>query len=174
ELRHNIGMLYLEKREYEKASKEFGNAILVAIKGNYPTVLTISYLGKANALLKLNALEDSYEYCYKALEIAIRIEDKLTIADVYRVIGTIERKLKHYNAAVMYLDISLQMNLRTENKLNTAETSLELALMYDETGDAQEKINCLNKAQQYYTEINAVEKVKLIDELLEPALNRQN
>jgi len=166
ELRHNVGMLFLEQKEYKQAINEFENAIALSLKENYSTVLGVSYLGKADALLSLNDNERALEYCYKAMDIAIKIEDKLTIADVYKVIGTIERNQKHYDSADKYLNISLRLNDELENRLNTAETSFEYGILSDKNGNDSEKTDRLKKALEYYSEVKAAEKVAMIEEML--------
>lgn len=169
ELNHNIGMLYLESEEYEKAVNEFDKGISVAIKENFKTILSISYLGKANALLYLEDYNNTAEFCYKAMDIAINIEDKLTIADVYRVMGILERKLNHYNTSESYFQISLRLNEELGNKLNSAESAYEIALLYDDLKNDEQKTFWLNRSLKYYKNINATAKVDLIEKMLEPA-----
>ncbi len=170
ELNHNIGMLYLGLEEYEKAVNEFDKGIAVAIKENYKTILSISYLGKANALLYLEDYNNATEYCYKAMDIAINIEDKLTIADVYRVMGILEQKLNRYNTSESYFQISLRLNQELGNKLNSAESAYEIALLYDDIKNDEQKTFWLNESLKFYKNINAIRKVDLIEKLLEPAI----
>jgi len=169
ELNHNIGMLYLELEEYEKAVNEFDKGIDVATKGNFKTILSISYLGKANALLYLEDYHNTEVYSYKAMDIAINIEDKLTIADVYKVMGILERKLNHYNTSESYFQISLRLNKELGNKLNSAESAYEIALLYDDLNNDEQKTFWLNGSLKYYKNINAAEKINLIEKMLEPA-----
>ena len=93
------------------------------------------------------------------MDVAIKIEDRLTIADVYRVIAIIEKNYKHYDLAEKYLNISLRLNDEIKNRLNTAETSYEFGLLYKESGNNKEKDDWLKKALKYYEEIKAVQKV---------------
>lgn len=171
ELRHNIGMLLFEHKKYGKAIEEFEKGILIARKENYQTILAISYLAMANSLLYMGNYESTLKYSYMAMDIAISIEDRLTIADVYRIIGMLERKLKHYDIAEKYLQISLRLNEELGNKLNTAESSYEMAMVYNELGNDQQKKYCLQESLKYYSDIDAKEKVKIIEEMLEPELN---
>lgn len=169
EQQHNLGMMYLEQKEYEKAIKEFDGVIELAANKQYQTILTISYLGKANALALMNNNKAGLEYCYKAMDIAVKIEDRMTIADVYRVIGIIERNYKHYDLAEKYLNISMRLNDEIKNRLNTAETSYEFGLLYNESGNETEKSDWLKKALKYYEEIKASSKVNNISGLLSSA-----
>ncbi|MEJ2104198.1 MAG: hypothetical protein P8X47_06430 [Ignavibacteriaceae bacterium] len=164
--RHNMGMMYLNQKTYDRAIVEFDSVISLATNKQYHTILAISYLGKANALALMNKNKEGLEFCYKAMDIAIRIEDRLTIADVYRVFGIIERNFKHFDLAEKYLNISLRLNDEVKNRLNTAETSYEFGLLYNESGNNKGKEDWLKKALIYYEEIKAAQKVNHITELL--------
>ena len=164
--RHNMGMMYLDQKTYDRAIVEFDSVISLATNKQYHTILAISYLGKANALALMNKNKEGLEFCYKAMDIAIRIEDRLTIADVYRVFGIIERNFKHFDLAEKYLNISLRLNDEVKNRLNTAETSYEFGLLYNESGNNKGKEDWLKKALIYYEEIKAAQKVNHITELL--------
>ena len=164
--RHNMGMMYLDQKTCDRAIVEFDSVISLATNKQYHTILAISYLGKANALALMNKNKEGLEFCYKAMDIAIRIEDRLTIADVYRVFGIIERNFKHFDLAEKYLNISLRLNDEVKNRLNTAETSYEFGLLYNESGNNKGKEDWLKKALIYYEEIKAAQKVNHITELL--------
>ncbi len=171
ELHHNIGMMLMEQSDYDAALKEFDKAIGLAVKGKHLTTLVIAYLGKSEALLNLNNIEGALEFAHKAMDLAIVIQDKLTTAEVYRLIGSLERKLNHYETARMYLDISFRLNTNLENKLNIAETALELARLAEDTNNSEECINWYKRALEYYSEINAVNKIKKIEEKLRLSVN---
>jgi len=171
ELQHNIGMLYFEMKDYDRAVDEFNKGIAIAANENYKTILTISYLAKANALFCLDKNEDNSEYCNKAMNSAIKIDDKLTIADAYRVAGAIDRKNESYDSAENNLNISIRLNEELGNKLNAAESAFEIGLLYNDLGKSKKKTHWLKKSLNYYLEINAPEKVKMIEEMLVPELN---
>lgn len=54
--------------------------------------------------------------------------------------------------------------------LNTAESSFEMAMVYDEFVNNKQKKYCLQEMLKYFSDIDAKEKVKIIEELLEPEL----
>ena len=171
EIRHNLGMFYFEQREFSKALVEFDKSIEIALKENYKTILSISYLGKANTLLAQEDYDIAIEFAYMAMDTAIRIEDKLTIADVYRIMGIVEKKLNRYDTAEGYFQTSIRLNNELDNKLNSAETSLELGLLFLETGQESEKNHWLQKSLQYYSGVGAVDKVKMIGKFLSQKVN---
>jgi len=54
--------------------------------------------------------------------------------------------------------------------LNTADSSFEMAMVYDELVNNQQKKYCLWEMLKCFSDIDAKEKVKIIEELLEPEL----
>ncbi|MFC2103462.1 tetratricopeptide repeat protein [Bacteroidota bacterium] len=166
EIRHNLGMLNFADNQFEKAIEEFDKAINIAIQHDYKTVLAISYLGKANTYLCINNSNETSAYCYKAMDAAIKVDDKLTIADIYRIIGILEKEMNHYDTAESYFHVSLRLNKELGNKLNYAESAFELGNLYKQINNSKDKSEWLNRALSYYTEINAEGKILEINELL--------
>ncbi len=166
EIMHNLGIFNFIEEQYDKAIEEFDKSIKIAEKEDYKTVLSISYLAKARAFLCLKNYNEASTYSYKAIDVAIKIGDKLTIAEIYKIIGILERELKHYGTAEKFFQISLRLNKELSNRFNYAETALELGELYRLTCNEKNKTEWLNKALSYYTEINAVERITEIKKLL--------
>jgi hypothetical protein len=114
----------------------------------------------------MNALYYAAEFADKALEISHAIDDKLALADIYKVKGIIERKLKNFKLAEEYLLGSLRINNILGNEMNIAETSLELAVLYEQINNSFSRKQYLQSSLDYYKEINASTKIKKIEELL--------
>jgi len=162
----NIGMVFLEAEEYESAVAAFDEGIKIAKQSRFISVLCLIYLAKSRALIAMNALYFAAEFADKALEISHTIDDKLTLADIYKVKGIIERQLKNFEAAESYLLNSLRINTALKNDMNIAETSLELAVLYEEMKNSKSKQVYLKSSIDYFKEINASAKVKRIEETL--------
>ena len=92
--------------------------------------------------------------------------DKLTLADIYKTKGIIERYLQNYNESENFLLSSISLNTRLKNEQNIAETSLELAILYDEMNKSESKNNYLKKSLDYFKQINAADKVNTIENML--------
>jgi len=164
-------MVYLESEDYESALEAFDEAIEIAKQGRFMSILCLIYLAKSQVLIAMDAIYYATGFADKALDISNSIDDKLTSADIYRVKGIIERRMKNYNAAETFLLNSLRMNITLKNTLNIAETSFELGLLSDEIGNESEKTDWLQKSLRYYSDIDATEKVTMIEELLKTNLN---
>ncbi|MFB3057494.1 MAG: tetratricopeptide repeat protein, partial [Ignavibacteriaceae bacterium] len=117
----------------------------------------------------LIAMDDIYfaaVFADKALYISNSTDDKLTYADIYKVKGIIERLRKNYNDAESFLLNSLRINTSLKNEKNIAETSFELAVLYEEKNNSQSKNSYLTSALNYFKQINASKKVKKIEDML--------
>ncbi len=163
---HNIGMVYLDSEEYELAVAAFDDGINTAKEGGFIPILCLLYHAKSRALVGMNALYYAAEFADKALEISHAIDDKLALADIYKVKGIIERQLKNFKVAEEYLLNSLRINNILGNEMNIAETSLELAILYEHINNSNSRKFYLKSSLDYYKEINASTKIKKIEELL--------
>jgi tetratricopeptide (TPR) repeat protein len=163
----NIGIVHYEADNYDAAMVSLNTAIETAKAGGFLSILCLTYLAKAQVLIKLNDFYYASEFANKALEISHNSDDKLTLADIYKVKGIIERHLENFAASETYLLNSLRINESLNNELNVAETSFELGLLYEKMKDAASKNIYLKRSRNYFKNIEANEKVDIIEEMLE-------
>ena len=166
ETKHNIGMVYLYSGDYESALAAFDEGIEIAKQGGFMSTLCLIYLAKSQVLIAMDDIYYAAVFADKALYISNTTDDKLTYADIYKVKGIIERLRKNYNDAESFLLNSLRMNTSLKNEENIAETSFELAVLYEEKNNSQSKESYLTSALNYFKQINAFKKVKKIEDML--------
>lgn len=166
ELYHNIGTNFLQSEDTESALAAFDMGIDIAVENQYWSSLALLYLAKSQVLISKQELRMAKEFADKALSISHNLDDKLTIAEIYRVRGLIAKQLNDTQTAKSYLMISLRINTKQRNALNIAETSEELASIYREEGKFEIGTNYLNQALDYYKKTNAKEKVLMIEQML--------
>jgi tetratricopeptide (TPR) repeat protein len=166
EIRLNIGMLYYSKAEYELALEQIDISICIALDKKLMPVLALSYLSKANLLVAMNEIESALIFADKALEISHLIDDKLSIADIYRTKSLIERKIKNFRQAENYLQSSLRINSNSGNNLNCAEGKKELGELYGDMELKAEKERMLNESLNQYRELNIVDAAKKVESML--------
>jgi tetratricopeptide (TPR) repeat protein len=166
ELRHNLGMNYTKKQNFNKAINEFDRSINLSLKYRYLPTLAISLLSKSYICVEQNEYDLATAYANKGMEISHRINDKLSIADIYKINGIIRRKQKNYFEAENYFLSSLRINKDLNNKLNFAETSFELGLLYKDMNNSKEANVHFNNAKTYYKSIGADEEVVRINSYL--------
>ncbi len=166
EVRHNLGMLFIEKGEYKSALAEFDLSIYSALKAGYLPTLALSYLSKAFIYTQLEDYPLGSAFADKALEVSFKLNDRLSIADIYKIKGIIERKIKNYKNAENYLLSSLRINEEFENVLNEAETSFELGILYAELNRREEAAKHLKFSLDYYKKQKAVSMIRKIQEIM--------
>lgn len=171
ELKQNIGMMHFNQKNYTEAIVEFDQSIDIALREKLMPVLGLCYLSKANVLIEMADYENASNFADKAMEVCHHIDDKLSIADIYRTKSIIERKLNNYALAESYLQSSLRLNKKMKNILNIAEASFELANLYGELNRQNEKQEYLKEALKHYREVQATERVQKIEKLLQQTIS---
>ncbi len=166
QIRHNIGITYLKKKEYSNALKELDKSIAVSLNDSIYSVLGISYITKAFIYAQMEDIQLSKAFADKAMEICYKTNDKLSVAEIYKVEGIISRVQKNYAAAENFLSTSLRINKDYKNFLNSAETSLELGILYKEWQKAEKANECFKDALKYFKKIKAVHEIENIEPYL--------
>lgn len=166
EVYYNMGTTFLDSKDYDSALNAFDTGIEIAKKNKYILVLCLTYLAKSQVLIANKDINSAALFVDKALEISHTVDDKLTSADIFRVKGIIERHLQNYQLAETYLLNSLRINTSLKNEMNIAETSLELAILYEEMDKSKSKKSYLQSALKYYKQIQVSQKVKDIEIML--------
>jgi tetratricopeptide (TPR) repeat protein len=167
EVYHNIGMMYFESGDNESSIKALDEGIEIAKRGRFISALCLLYVAKSEVLISKEDINSAAVFAEKAFELSHDVDDKLTVADIYRVKGIIERHCKNYKLSENYLLDSLRINESLMNRMNLAETSLELAILYEEIENSKNKSLYLGTAQDYFKQIDASPKLKVIDSMLD-------
>ncbi len=115
---HNVGMLLTRMENYDAGLEEFNKCITHSLANNYLSNCAIAYIGKAFIYTKLNnsALADAY--ANKAMEIACKINDTLSIADIYKIKGMIQNNMDNFELSEELFENSIRLNKDIESELN--------------------------------------------------------
>ena len=159
EIKHNLGMLYLKNHDYIFAINKFDESINDSLKTKHLQHLGISYLSKAEVYIRISEFEIASTFAKKALEISTKVNDRLTIADCYKVIGIIQRNKNNYESSENNLLKSMRINMELGNKLNQAETAYELGILYKDIRKNEESKKFFQEALNYYKKINALHAI---------------
>ena len=162
----NIGLNHFNSQNINVAVAAYDKGIQIGIENNYFGILALLYLAKSELLVAIKDFRMAKEFADKALAISHILDDKLTVAEIYKVRGIIAREMNDTQMAESYLMISLRINTRQRNGLNLAETSTELALLYRQLGNDELNHDYLTRALDYYRKTNAVDKVTMIEKMM--------
>lgn len=166
EVNLNIGLVHFESGNYDAAIVALDSAISTSKEEGFLSVLCLAYFAKAQVLIKFDNFYYAKEFTDKALELSHNLDDKLTVADIYKVKGIIETNLNNYKAAETYLLNSLRINNAMNNEMNAAETSIELGLLYEKMNDSVSKNSYLKSSYEYFKNIGANAKVQRIEQMI--------
>jgi len=164
EVFHNIGMLLLKKRKLKEALNQFDRSLSVSLSARIYYLIAISYLSKAETYTIIPDLALADAYTEKSLELGYKLDDKLTIADAFKVKGSIMRLQGNHESALELLLTSLRLNEKIKSKMNYAETCVELGLLYKSSNDVNLSTEYVHKALHIFRKIGAKPELKFIKE----------
>ena len=139
--------------KYDEALDEFNKCISHSLDNEYLSNCAVAYIGKAFIYTKLknSALADAYTD--KAMEIAYKINDTLSIADIYKIKGIVQTEMDNFQLSEEFFENSLRLNKDLESKLNAAESSAELGKLLQKNQREEEAKPYLDSAVSFYKEI---------------------
>jgi len=166
EIKQNLGMVYSKKKEYSTAINEFNESIELSIRSSYLQNLGIAYINKANVYLQLADIDLAGAFADKAMEIANKINDKLSIAEVYKIKGIISSHKNQIDAAENSLLTCYRLNKDLNNQLNLAEVACELGIFFKKKGDTKKGNKYLSEALGYFRKIDSKADVLYLEKLM--------
>jgi tetratricopeptide (TPR) repeat protein len=167
EVRNNLGMLYTQKGEFNSALNVYDQSIAVSIQTGYLPTLVVSYLSKSFIYAKLNDLVLANAFLDKAMEGAIKLNDRLSIADIYKIKGIVEKNQKNYIAAENYFNTSISINVELENILNQAESAFELALLYLEMSRQNDAVRQFEYSLGNYKKLDSTIMCEKLEKMIQ-------
>ncbi|MCH8287606.1 MAG: tetratricopeptide repeat protein [Candidatus Marinimicrobia bacterium] len=163
----NIAIIYKARGEYEKALEQFQKSIKFSISAEDPYKKGLSYLGEAELYCKTGDWAASTALATTAFRIFSELGDRLSVAEVYKVFGIINRENRRYDTALSYLKNSKRINEEYDNPLNLGETMVEIAKLYGVKGGETDKAReSAESAIACFKKINADVKVTEAKEML--------
>jgi tetratricopeptide (TPR) repeat protein len=166
EIKQNLGMVYTKKKAYSAAISEFNESIEFSIRSNYMQNLGIAFINKASVYLQLGDFDLAGAFASKAMEIADKINDKLSIAEVYKINGIISRNKNKLEAAENSLLTSYRLNKDLNNQLNLAEVACELGILFRQKGESGKGSKYLNEALGYFKKIDSKADISYLEKLI--------
>ncbi|MFZ0454400.1 MAG: tetratricopeptide repeat protein [Ignavibacteriaceae bacterium] len=151
---HNIGMLFSRMEQYDAALDEFNKCITLSLENNYLSNCAVAYIGKAFIYTKLKNVALADAYTNKAMEIAYRINDTLSIADIYKIKGMIQNDLENFQISEELFENSIRLNKDMENKCNEAETFTEIGKLLKKSDRNEEAEKYISSADDYFNSIH--------------------
>ena len=163
----NMAIVYKARGEFDKALEYFQRSIKFSSKANDLYYKGLSYLEEADLYCRKGDLAAGTALATTAFRIFSGLGDRLSVAEVYKVFGIINRQNRRYDTALSYFENSKRINEDYDNPLNLGETMIEIAKLYGmkggETAKARESAK---SAISCFKRINADVKVTEAQEML--------
>ncbi len=146
-----LGFAFLHKDEYNKALKNFQDALNIYQKtGNKKgESFALLEIGDVYATLAKNDL--SLEYFNKSLQISRQVKDVKEVGRTYEKISYIYSDLGNYSEALNYALKGLNALEKVNDKPNISNTLTHIATIYAEQGDSLNAIDYINKSLAFQT-----------------------
>ncbi len=171
ELHHNLGMLFLARTELDSALGQFDESLNYANQAHYDELIGLASLGKAEVYARKKDYQLAQLFGNKALAVFRKLNAHLSIADSYKVKGIIQRGMKHYDVAEVYLHTSVSLNEGYNNPRNLGETYMEIGLLSKESGDTGRAKQVFQKSLKYFKQVGAKHSIDQVKEQLHSLRN---
>ena len=149
-----------EALEYIKKSIDYSKSV------NNPHMKALFYLAESVIYCKQGDYASATALATTAFQLFSDMGDRLSIADVYKVFGIINRDSKRYDTAMSYFENSKRINEDHNNSLNLGETLLEMALLQKEMGDIDRASESIQTAMKAFKRIEAEARIENAKEIL--------
>ncbi len=168
ELHHNLGMVHLARGHEDDARREFNTSFFLASKRNLVQVMGLASMGKAAASCRCRDYPLAAKLVNQAMEYFTKTNDRLSLADAYKIKGMVHRDMKKHSLAASYFQTSLRINRELGNRLNAAETLFEIGMLDKLQGKKAEAVKALQEAECLFQAVGADEDVRRTREQIKP------
>jgi putative nucleotidyltransferase with HDIG domain len=152
---HNLGMISADRGLWDEADRYFTRSHDFAVATNDIRLQGLCLVNHA----EVHVARQRYDNARANAEAALAIFDQLGArsdkADAYRVIGTVYRETGRGPLAESRLRAALDLAVSTSDVLCEAETSRELAILYQGQSRNQEALTLLNTAYRLFRRLDA-------------------
>ena len=114
----------------------------------------------------MGELSESNALVMTTFQIFSELQAKSEIAEVYKILGLINRKGKNFNVAMSYYENSKRINKEDNNHLNLGETYLEIGKFYEDTGNRDLSVENYQSALKEFQFIEANARVTQTEQAL--------
>ncbi|MEZ4901269.1 MAG: tetratricopeptide repeat protein [Spirosomataceae bacterium] len=126
---NNMGILYLEQKDAQKANAYFRQTKTIAEKINEQNLVLISLINIGSNYAKLNQLDSALIYTQEAYRMALNQQNN-NINVLLMNLGNIYFRIGNYPLSLKYYHQSLPYSIKTRNNRILSQTFLEMAQVF--------------------------------------------
>ncbi len=164
---YGIAIVYKFQKEYDKASEYLQKCITMSNEIHNSQLKALSYLEKAEVLYYRGEYATSTALATTAFQIFSEIGDRLSLADVYKVMGMINRDAERFELALSYFENSLKINQNFNYPLSLGETHYEIGQYFTQTGKKENALDNFHSALKSFKQINASWKIAEVEKAID-------
>lgn len=158
---HNLGMIASQRGQLHDAEVSLSKSAVIAAQIEEVHLEGLCWLNLAAVSHKAQQFGDALKRAEASLAIFEQLGCPADKADAYKVIGMVFRDTGRPVMAEARLRSAAELAMQTASVLTEAESSRELALLYQSLGRNQEALGLLNHAHGLFTRLRA--QVELVD-----------
>jgi putative nucleotidyltransferase with HDIG domain len=152
---NNIGMAYVDLKQFTQAEEAFNSALLAAENRRDAETLGTVQLNRADLYLKLDRFDDARACCDQAFEIFGRLGSTSGIGETYKCYGVLYRQSGKLHLADAHLSLVAELAQQADHPLLEAEAERERALVHLEQGRKTDALKSLNRAHHLFDDLTA-------------------
>jgi len=158
---HNLGMVSADEGLFDDADKYFNESYAVAERTGEVELQGLCLVNHADVNVERQQFEEARRKAEAALVLFDQLGDKGSKSVAYRVIGVVYRETGKGALAESRLRSSIELAGTAGSVLWEAESTRELAILYQGMGRNQEALTLLNRAYRLFSRLDA--RVDLIN-----------
>ncbi|HEX5438427.1 MAG TPA: HD domain-containing phosphohydrolase [Gemmatimonadaceae bacterium] len=158
---HNLGMISADRQLWDNADHYFRESIAIAQRSGDLHLQGLCLLNHSEVHLARQQYDLARQSAESALGIFDRLDARLDKSDAYKVIGMVYRETGRLALAESRLRSAIELAVDTGSVLSEAESSREMAKLYQAMGRNQESLTLLTAAYRLFGRLDA--RVDLVD-----------
>ncbi|MBI4410483.1 MAG: tetratricopeptide repeat protein [Gemmatimonadetes bacterium] len=164
---NNMGMAYVDLKAWGPAEICFDEAFELADRLRDTGTLGSVELNRAELQLQRGDHEWARESCDRAFEIWGRLGSDYGLAETYKFYGILFRETGKPHLAQSHFALAAKLAAQCEDRLLEAESYSEWALVHLGEQRNRDALECLNRAQRLFTELQARREILDLDSRLD-------
>jgi tetratricopeptide (TPR) repeat protein len=163
---HNMGRIRAEQKQWAEAATHFRDSLHLAGLAADCHLIGLAYLSQAELHLALARYEAAKDCAEAALHAFASMDARRDRAGAHRVLGSVFREMNRPSLAESHLRAALETAVGTACPLEEADSSRELAILYQRQGRRLDSVKLLERARGLFGTLNAPHEVADLDERL--------
>ncbi len=160
---HNLGITCVDKGDRRGGDHYFLESIEISSKTGDIRLWAYSNLNRAEIARRDRNFTAAQDLGMKAFSVLKDLDDKLGMAEAYRIIGSIDRDRRNYVKAEEDILRSIDINRRYDNPLGIAESYRELGLTYQRQERSKDALEALSESFRVFRMIRAKKSLEEVD-----------